>query len=286
MQYRIFRPFIAFALAGACALPAAAASVSGAARITGTHLAGDPVDIPLTDGTDPVAISRTETVTGAATGTILGSVRVNGSADGEFDLFAFGQRASANEASFQYEGTYTNQTGEARSFVMNFVIASGQLRARIFEPAFLPDDRYRAGYAIDIRIDGQSAFSSGADLRHGGALSVTGTDLGGVLSHDPGAPESWSYDWLGYAGVLDLGVLAPDQTVTIGYDASVYALFAGESCGANCGSVTARIGDPFAVDGANLIGAPDQFIPAVPLPAAAVLLAPAIALLGTLRRRA
>lgn len=269
------RPALVAITLGLCAHAASAAQISAKASIVGQRLNGDPVDVALSADTDPLSLSRIETVTGAQTGTVLGFVNVSGSSDGSFALSAFGQRASTNRASYHYSGSFTNDSAGMAAWQMAFHIAPGALETKIFEPANAADDRYRAGYDLAIRVGGGLAFASSASLFQGGALNTAGTSLAGVLQHDAGAPDRWRYSYDAYDGTLDLGVLGPGESVAIAYDVAIFALFNGSDCSGNCGAVSATFGDPFSAGGTSVIGAASQ-VTLLPLPGAVWLLVSAL----------
>ena len=65
------------------------AGVMGSSSITNGSIG--TISVTATDDTDPVTIDSVSTVSGATLGKILGIAKVNGNADGMFNVGIFGQ---------------------------------------------------------------------------------------------------------------------------------------------------------------------------------------------------
>lgn len=168
----------------------------------------------------------------------------------------------------RYEASITNTTGVASSFIATFVIADGEVGGFMSGDAL---GAMQAKVTAEIKVDSVVAFTSSAEMSMSNAGTPTFTFAGVELN--PGSasatPGSGGYSWGSYTGTLDLGVLAPGQTVNIDYLLTSYASGSISNCvtggggggygyggdlnfntatavGVSCSSQTAiaRIGDP------------------------------------------
>ena len=123
------------------------------------------------------------------------------------------------------------------------------------------------------------------------SLVKSGVDLGGMLTHpDLGAPERWLYAWDDFMGSVDLGTLAPGESVTIDYEARTFVIAGVDKCADSDCAARASIGDPFDVhdnianDAQSSIGGPGTIF-IVPEPETLPLFALSVVALGLFRPR-
>jgi hypothetical protein len=153
------------------------------------------------------------------------------------------------DAISSWSNSYTNLTSTGQQYQLNFSL-SGSLYSEFYVPG---PRTSQSGYSIVIDVNGSPIWSSNATLRLmdiiGQApnppdtivpnLTISGTSLNGTFTQDPNMAFTYNFD---YSGLLSLGSIAPDQTLTIDY--SIESLANGEeaviasSALDMCGSVT------------------------------------------------
>lgn len=166
--------------------------------------------------------------------------------------------------------------GTPRAAEANFIIDGGEV-------SFLAGSLSTLRLVLTLSVDSSIVFQSGFEL--------TGDDAAGnpdfeLISSDIGAERDPLLGWrinipFSFQSV-DLGVLNPGQTIEFGYQLSIIATIVDYA-----EVVAFEFQDPLTIEPPPV--EPDALradIAAVPLPAAAWLFAPAVALLGLRRRRA
>lgn len=294
------------ALATLLAVGFLASTEANAGAIIGTaHLSNGSlgtIDLNFTDNTAPVMIDETSTISGGLFGTILGQVKVNGTADGIFNLgVRFGQSTHDHESRFQFSEMITNTGATDQLFSMDFLINAGQLQTTVFETPPQAGEFLEAGYVISISFDGTSLFQSSALLHQVGvpnssatnaSVTLGGTSLGGVLTHpQTGAPDTFLFTWEAFTDTIDLGVLAAGGSGLLEYDVRTFvrAEFTGSG-----GQTGASIGDPFNISGDpndnnSSVGGPNSIsstpVTAIPEPTTLALIGLGLAGISAARRR-
>jgi len=226
----------------------------------------------------------------------------------------FGSRVSGG-GTYDIDGIFTFAetfiaTSSAPTFL--FEIIPGQIDARQYYGATATDmpggEEVRAGYEIEVRLDGGSIWSSFGEVwvDDGGTHThFTGTSIGGSLTLDPGGTFA-SYSWSVFNGNVALGTFTPGDSFLLEYDLRTFssANTDADGCtdggiggdpgrpgqptepgtlGSGCGAGIAQSGDPFSFSNssaASISGA----VPA-PAPATLGLLSAGLAGIGALRRR-
>lgn len=229
-----------------------------------------------------------------------------------YDNGVFGTRSSGS-GNFEklgdvlWSNTYTNQSATPQAMTGSFLIDSGTVTMSM-------PDTTGSVYAVifaQIEVNDELKFLSAAemDMSDGGTPSFQ--TAGTVLN--PGgqslSPGFGSYSWGSYLGTVDLGTLAPGQSVTVEYLLASYVIgslagcgggygdyggltvgngdYGGYGGGLNCGSSygEARIGDPFNVPEGGSQFTVNFSEVTTPEPASALVLGAGLAALAFRRRR-
>lgn len=225
----------------------------------------------------------------------------------------FGSRSSGNgvysiDSFARYQNTITNTTGIAAQFIGTFVIDNGEVGATMFSGA---TGFQKGAYSAEIKVNNAVVFTSSADITvTDGGLAVF-TSAGTALN--PGGESlsvgSGTYAWNPYTGTLDLGVLAPNETVEIDYRLTSLAIGSMTGCstgdngyggygyggyvalndaGLFCGNDNAigRIGDPINIGApGDTVGFAFESQVATPEPASMAILGAGLAGLAFMRKR-
>ncbi len=275
-----------------------AATLNASALISGTNdafiLGPITVNEPFSDSSSTsVLINQSASFNGVGqTGTTLGVVNVNGTADGSFNLSVFGQGNHLNEAQFQFSELITNTSAGAQSLNMDFLISAGELSARAYEVTQQGNEFLQAEYGVSISFGGVELFQSSAVLRQEAgssdfttlsSLQLAGTSLNGVYSS--GAFDNQArYAWDDFNGSLLLGLLNSGESKLLEYNVFVRGSGEFDMCGSSgCGASKASIGDPFSFSSEI---SPNNIVSSVPVPAAVWLFGSGlITLVGFARRK-
>jgi len=263
-----------------------AATLNASAIISGTNddfILGTVVvnesfsDSSPASSTNSVGIGQSASIKGVGqTGTTLGTVSVNGSDNGSFNVSTFGQANHFIESRFQFSEVITNSSADAQTLNMNFLISAGELSARAYEVAQQGNEFLQAEYGISISFGGIELFQSGATLRQVAGsnefkslstLQLTGTSLNGIYTPESGFEfdNETQYIWGDFNGDLLLGLLGAGESKLLEYDVFVRSSGQFDMCGSSgCGNTRASIGDPFSFSSEI---SPEN-ISSVPVPAA------------------
>jgi len=228
-------------------------SVAPYAGTTNTAQSNGSIDVSAQSAADEVEYSNG---TSSAFATTQGAYHLNGYATGKYSQGAPLSSTADTALSF----SFTNDTGFAQAFNLKFKVLGGSLDALLRDgtTALSDTESVAASYDAMIKVNGVSRFESHAVLgRDQSGLSLN--QSGVSLSSDDGSDGRFS--WGIYSQVIDLGILAAGQSVTI--DASMFLSASSQtewadnihdvedfSCDGTvfrgCGRAT--IGDPFAIN--------------------------------------
>lgn len=133
--------------------------------------------------------------------------------------YAFGQGSTyAHTSEVVQNVEFTNDSGSAQDYLYNFLITWGSLTAYNYN--FTTQDEYsRAGYLVDIMLNGNSVWSSAFELLtdiNGTTTAGSGPMLGSYSS------GSSYYSWSPYSGQINLGVLAAGASFELSYKIRTY----------------------------------------------------------------
>jgi len=145
----------------------------------------------------------------------------------------------------------TNSSNTTQNLSFNFLIPKAYLETTImysWKP-FTGGYYENASFSADIRADGVSIWNSAAELRYdqsGATLNESGTNLG-LTKYNL---ESWivgeAYETNAYNGLLNLGAIGANSTITLEYLLTAKAETNTEFYQALAGyGAKASIGDPF-----------------------------------------
>lgn len=128
--------------------------------------------------------------------------------------------------------SFSNDTGEVRSFFFDFTISRGSVSAveDFGSPGFDAGEFIRSGYDVEIIVNGDTLFSSSAELTNdngGPDLVRSGVDLGVYTA------GSDFYSWSDYTDRLSLGVFAPGEAIELTYLVTAFSV--GETGFYDCG---------------------------------------------------
>lgn len=204
---------------------------------------------------------------------------VDGTMASGVSLRAGGQLVAQTE----WRDSFTNSSGTAQSYVMNFSIGGFSATLGGWSGDHATRD-FRGAYEASILVNGVSVWSSGQrfSLQNGTTtLSKSGVDIGtGAVTPADDADGYWEYALDGYSGSTALGSFAAGQSFEVKYVLRSIGYWndAG-GCSYECGSVAANIGDPFTIGGSGVS------VAAVPEPETYALLLAGLGLMGAVARR-
>lgn len=157
-----------------------------------------------------------------------GFIHTYGSSSGSFGSRSSGDGIYDVLSTFKIVETFTN-TGAAFQGTFNFNIVPGQV-ATYQRTSFSASEFVASGMSMNIKINGVDVWGTSAQVTSnaaGTAKSHSGVDIG-FIEHDS-MSGYWSdsqtagYYFNDYAGQLDLGTIAHDQTLTIEYEIATHA---------------------------------------------------------------
>jgi len=209
----------------------------------------------------------------------------------EAEYFGVSGTVAETQGEASWSETFTNTSGGPMAYELQFLIPQGVLEmydgAGLSYPPAFPESMV-ASYAIEIQLDGSPVWASGAELLGGSGahvLSQTGTDIGSSYFEATTAPY-FGYLFGPYLGTLDLGILGPGASFSLGYHMTTYAAGPGYET-----SARAAFGDPLRVQNDPTMGLQGEVTgtPAgpgiIPEPCSAILLLGGLAGAAALRRR-
>lgn len=156
-----------------------------------------------------------------------GFIHTYGSSSGSFGSRSSGDGIYDVLSTFKIVETFTN-TGAAFQGTFNFNIVPGQV-ATNQRTSFDSGEFVAAGMSMNIKLNGVDVWGTSAQVMTDGAgtsKSFAGTDIG-YLEHDSmhsgWGEQTAGYYFNDYAGQLDLGTIAHDQTITVEYEIATHA---------------------------------------------------------------
>lgn len=215
------KPFVTLlaSLGLVSALPTHASVIDGLSAYGSAQVLSDP---PVTDG--PYSIIPFTHFTSAyasAYGTLeFGHNRswAGGSSfglvSGPYGVLADGLGVFDSMGHFIRTWSVTNDTALAQDYKFTFYIYGGWMFA---DTHGVTGDGY-AAYDLNITWDGNSLFSSAAQINSDGSYTEIGTPLSGA------AASGTLYSWTGSTITLSLGVLNPGQSKLLQYDLIAHAV--------------------------------------------------------------
>lgn len=261
--------------------------------------------------TDPVELDQFPSM-GAGNSSIFGHHYAYD--NGSFGTGSYGSGNFNKSGTASWSNSFTNTGTTAISLVASFLIENGSVYIENYGPGTVT-----AGVSAEIKVDGNAVFTSAVDMEvvDGGTAQLTQT---GALLESPFESLNngyGNYSWGATLGTLNLGLLAPSQTVTVDYVLASYVTsnittcggggygytsgldngyggdgyggdgyggdgYGGESC--YYANATARIGDPIEVQGPAFVVSMNEV--STPEPASAAVLGAGLAALAFRRRRA
>lgn len=220
-RFRLLATCSGLAIAG-MAPPVQAASLTGNAIYTldaGSPVA-DPQSSTLSFDILPYAngASSDSSVFGHTYGYADGTFGTRGSGNGVYNIDSFSR----------YQTTIVNATDAAVHYYLNFLIESGEVGANM---GALSGTIF-GGVTADILVNNISAFHSAASMSvtDGGTAVFTSSGVSLNSGMETVGVGSGHYSWDTYSGVLDLGVLAPEGSVTIDYKITSLAYSSVSGC--------------------------------------------------------
>ena len=188
-----------------------AAPVLGALTTASVNSIAAPTTGP---GTDPSWVTSSSFIAntlgrgiGYAFAANFGAYTVSSSATG----------IATGTAKASFDNTFTNTSGVEQFYTLNFFIYGGSISTTVFAPAGLSDGEFlKAGYGASIKFNGNTVFSSAAELlrdddNNTPPLTTSGTALnGGTLS-----VSGDTYFWDSATYSVSLGLVAAGATFNI-----------------------------------------------------------------------
>jgi hypothetical protein len=211
---------------------------------------------------------------------------------------------SSGQGTYTITGTFdgktslTNTSTSTIDYVLDFLITEGQLAVMVPPGA---TGSQSASLTVSLLEDGVSKFGYSSSMSVSGPTATPMFTESGATLNPAGATKSSGngyYSWGDYIGSVDLGFLAPSQTVTLEFTATSMATgtspggcqqtsngYGGFNC-AGLGYGLARFGDPNSANGGGPFVAfvPGAVANPVPEPAALAALGAGLAALTGLRR--
>ena len=238
---------------------------------------------------------------GTGYGSGMGAAGATAYAD---NLGVIGTRAGGVEQDFYANSsassstTVTNNTGNAMRYFYTLNIPYSRLG--VYANWFGAGDTFSATNQYSVTVNGNSIWNSLANVQmttagvnlttSGQTLPWTPTNFGtsslyvdsntGIQGYEGGG----SLELTGYSVLLDLGVWATGQSLTLDYNLfSSVSVNAPSSCGYECLNISAETGDPNGISGTPILGTITSA--PVPVPSAVWLLGSGlISLIGVARR--
>ena len=203
----------------------------------------------------------------------------------EFSTFSRNSGIGYMSTTAGFVDTWTNTSGHTQSYTFDFHLANADLYIRdtYGENNGRPMDlQPETGFSARILVNGVSVWDTSRSLLldgNGPHLFTSGADIGSGL---PGNLPFFSYSY-DYSGSVNLGSFDAGSSFSIEYELSSYAnnRFDPGNCGWECLEVSARIGDPFALNAASAI----HEVSAVPEPETYALFLTGLAAMGAVIRR-